>query len=75
MWKPFDLRFQKILAYIQVHQQIVREELQFVATAASQSTLGNDIAQLKQREYQALTEATDRMKETHDDMSISLITS
>lgn len=71
MWKPFDLRFQKILGHIKIHQEIVRDELHFASTAASQSTIRQDISQLGQTQLQACTEEVDRMKETHDEMSKS----
>ncbi|KAK0649423.1 hypothetical protein B0T16DRAFT_410052 [Cercophora newfieldiana] len=68
MWKPFDLRFQKILAYIKIHQEIVRDELQFASIAASQSTIRKDISQLE-----ALIKAADGMADTHDQLSKTLI--
>jgi translation initiation factor 2B subunit (eIF-2B alpha/beta/delta family) len=48
MWKPFDLRFEKILSKIDFHEEIVVQELQFKGLEQLQHTSQEEIEKAQQ---------------------------
>jgi len=59
MWKPFDSRFQVILASIDLHAEVVKEELHFATMGQLRSAFQNQAehASNRQREYLARLES------------------
>ena len=56
MWKPFDLRFEKILSKFDFHEEIVVEELQFEGLGQLQHASQQE----RKRGQQELEEADDK---------------
>jgi uncharacterized protein YjaZ len=48
MWKPFDLRFEKILSKIDFHEEIVVQELQFEGLGQLQHSSQQEIKKAQQ---------------------------
>jgi hypothetical protein len=70
MWKPFDLRFQNVVEKTNLHQAIVKEELEFAAMGKIQDeTEGLKEVQAEQATLRAQAEILDflsRPVESHD---------
>lgn len=70
MWKPFDLRFQNVLAKLKFQQKVLQEELKFATLGQAVDDLSKlKISQAKQATEEAQSEMQSflsRLLESHN---------
>jgi N-glycosylase/DNA lyase len=66
VWKPFELRFQKVLDEIALHKEIVREELQFASTGALRTVLMQDRQRARQRHAKLAEELVEQHAKNYE---------
>ncbi|KAH8882254.1 hypothetical protein GQ53DRAFT_847652 [Thozetella sp. PMI_491] len=73
VWKPFELRFQKVLDEIALHKEIVREELQFASAGALRTVLMQDRQRARQR-HAKLAEELEEQHARNDEQALRTFT-